>query len=159
MIGQDYILRQIEQLINMLAKILLNKETKNFEESKKLINNSFIGLLGIDAYLINSLSAQDLISLQKFSKEAYLHDVNCIIIAKLLKEQAELECLVNEESRISIKDYQKILTLFLEGLLGFERKDIDLAVFYNDVKEIVNKIGLENLSPEIKDKILKLNEQ
>ena len=108
MIREDYIMRMIEQLVRVLAKILLNKETGNYQEAKNNIETAFKNILGLDYNLVKVLSAQDIISLLKISKDDAMLSIKCIIMAKLLKERADIENSSNIKTLIMfiiIKEY------------------------------------------------------
>jgi Family of unknown function (DUF6483) len=141
MIREDYIMRMIEQLVKVLAKILFNKETKDYQEAENNIENAFKNILGLDYNLLKVLSAQDIISLLKISKDDATLSIKCIVIAKLLKERAEIENLSGSKNFNYVYAYQRVLSLYLEGILNNKNKDIDLSNYYSDVKEIVEKLG------------------
>jgi hypothetical protein len=141
MIREDYIMKMIEQLVKVLAKILLNKETGNYQEAINNIETAFNNILGLDYNLLRVLSAQDIISLLKISKDDTTLSIKCIIIAKLLKERAEIENINSTGNSNYVNDYQKVLSLYLEGILNSKNIDIDLSNYYSDVVEIVEKMG------------------
>ena len=113
MIRQDYLMRMIEQLVKVLAKILFNKEGGNYKEALNNIDVAFNNITGLNYNLLNKLSAKDIISLLKISKDDSTADIKCIVIAKLLKERAEIEKLINKNNSNRFYDYQKIINLCL----------------------------------------------
>jgi len=159
MIKQDYIMRMIEQFVNALAKILFNKEAGNYEEAINDIECTFNNIVGVDHYLINTLSEKDIISLLNITKDSKKANIQCIIIAKLLKEKAEVKNLSNKDKSISDIDYQKALSLFLEGILNYKADDIDLSKYYNDVNETVSRINDSKISQDKRFKLFKYYEQ
>lgn len=154
MIRQDYIMRMIEQLVKVLSKIFFNKKEENYEEAVKNIDSAFNSILGLDYNLLNTLSENDIISLLSISKNDPSVNIKYIIIAKLLKERKEMENLINDGNHVSVSDYQKILSLYLEGILNNKNEEIDLHEYYNDVKEIVKKIDDNKLPRDTKLKLL-----
>lgn len=157
MIREDYIMRMIDQLVKVLAKILLNKETRDYQEAVNNIEIAFKNILGLDYNLFKVLSAQDIISLLKISKDDATLNIKCIVIAKLLKERAEVENLSGKKNFNYVYDYQRILSLYLQGILNNKNKDIDLRDYYSDVKEIAEKLG-DNISEDIKFNLNKFYE-
>jgi Family of unknown function (DUF6483) len=157
MIREDYIMRMIEQLVKVLSKILFNKETRDYQEAVNNIENAFKNILGLDYNLLKVLSAQDIISLLKISKDDATLSIKCIVIAKLLKERAEIENLIGSENFNYVYDYQKVLSLYLEGILNNKNKDIDLSNYYPDVKEIAKKLG-DKISEDLKYNLNKFYE-
>ena len=149
MIREDYIMRMIEQLVKVLSKILFNKETRDYQEAVNNIENAFKNILGLDYNLLKVLSAQDIISLLKISKDDATLNIKFIIIAKLLKERAEIENLSGSKNFNYVYDYQRVLSLYLQGILNNKNKDIDLRDYYSDVKEIAEKLG-DNISEDLK---------
>ena len=140
MIRQDYLMRMIEQLVKVLAKILFNKEAGNYKEAINNIDIAFNNILGLDYNLLNELSAKDIISLLGISKDDTTASIKCIVIAKLLKEKAEIEKLNSKENSSLFYDYQKVISLYLEGILNNKNTEIELRNYYSDVKEIVKII-------------------
>ena len=143
MIRQDYIMRMIEQLVEVLSKILFNKKTENYQEALNNIDTAFKNIVGLDYSLISSLSAKDIISLLGIYKDDPSASIKYIIIARLLKERIEIKNLSDGKDLISIHDYQKILNLYLEGILNNSSKEAALAEYYLDIKEIVEKLRNE----------------
>lgn len=158
MIREDYIMRMIEQLVKVLAKILFNKESENYQEAINNIESAFNNILGLDYNLISALSDKDIISLLKISKDNASLEIKCIIIAKLLKEKAEINNLINNENLNLVYDYQKALSLFLEGILNNKNVDIDLRSYHVDVEEIMIKINDTEISEDTRFKLSKFYE-
>lgn len=144
----------IEQLVNVLDNILFKKEAENYKEAISDIESSFNNILGLDYNLVNALSGKDIVSLLQISKDNATLGIKCIIIAKLLKEKAEIRNLNNKEYLNSVSDYQKALSLFMEGILNNKNIDLDLSNYYVDVEKIIAKINDFDIP---KDTKLKLN--
>jgi hypothetical protein len=136
-------MRMIEQFVKVLSKILFNKQNGNYQEAFKDIDTAFKNILGLDYNLLNSLSAEDIISLLNFYKDNATFNIKCIVIAKLLKENGEIKKLNNGEETELVYDYQKALRLYLEGILRNKNSDISLSDYYPDVKEITRKLGAD----------------
>ena len=143
MITQDYIMRMIEQLVKVLSRILFNKKNGNYREAFNDIDTALKKMVGLDYYMTNSLSGNDIISLLDFSKDNFSFSIKCIVIAKLLKENGEIKDLSNKENFNSTYDYQKSLKLFLEGILRNNNKEFSFSEFYPDIEEIAKKLGDE----------------
>lgn len=138
MIQKDYIMRILEQLGKMLAKILLNKEEGKQEEVIKEIDNSFRALIGVDAHLLNSLSYENIAELFGISKDKSTGSMKCIIAAKLLREKGNL--LKDIQAEEAIENLHKALCLYLKGLLNIGYTEIDMESYINDVKIIENEL-------------------
>jgi len=140
MIRQDYIMRMIEQMVKVLAKILFNKEAGNYNAAVNNIDAAFNSITGLDYNMINDLSANDIISILKMSKDDAAVSIKCIVIAKLLKEKIDIAKLNSDENSRLVYNYQKAISLYLEGILNKKNVEIDLSEYYLDVKEIVKII-------------------
>lgn len=150
-------MRMIEQLVKVLAKILFNKESGNYEEANNNIDNAFRNILGLDSNLIYSLSARDIISLLSINKENGTNSIKYIVIAKLLREQIEIKNLNNKEDLVPTYDYQKVLDLYLEGILNNTNAEISLNEYCTDVKEIV-KILKDEIPNDTRFRLFKFYE-
>ena len=137
MIRQDYIMRMIEQMVKVLAKILFNKEAGNYNAAINDIDAAFNSITGLDYNMINDLSANDIISILKMSKDDAAVSIKCIVIAKLLKEKTDIAKLNSDENSRLVYNYQKSISLYLEGILNNKNVEVDLSEYYSDVKEIV----------------------
>jgi len=149
MIREDYIIRMIDQLVKVLLKILINKKNKNYQEAIHTIDTAFDSILGLDFNIINLLTAQDLISLLNFSSDEEEKNIKCIVIAKLLKERVEIERVTDTSNSKYVRDYQKALYLYLEGILNNDNLDIDTSNYFADVTEIIEKLG-DKVTKELK---------
>ena len=156
MIRQDYIMRMIDQLIKVLAKVLFNKEEGNYEAALGDIETACKALSGVDYQLVNSLTADDIISLMKRTNEGAKISVKSISIAKLLKAKADILEASGKENETSQNDYHKSLVLFLEGILNNQEPEFDVTKYYDDVNEILNKIPAVEISADIRFNLFKL---
>jgi len=154
MIRRDYLMRLIEQFAEALSRILKLKESKNYEEALSLIGQTYKELLGFDLLVINSLGTEDLISIIAMDG---IPDVNkCIIIATLLKEEGDVYEAQNQTDISRIR-FLKSLDIFLRGLLS--EGEIKLDTNYYDLEKIVEKLGKENLTGEIRERLFKYYEK
>ena len=157
MIKQDYIMRMIEQLVKALSKIFFNKKTGNHREALQNIENTFSSLLGLDYKLLEISSADNIVSLLELQGDITALNIKYIVIAKLLKESAEIKSLNDSKNFNPAIEYKKALTLFLEGFLNNNNKDVPLNEYYKDVEELADKLG-NNLSSDEKAKLMKFYE-
>jgi hypothetical protein len=147
----------IEQMVKVLTKVLFNKETGNYNAAINDIDAAFNSITGLDYNMINDLSANDIISILKMSKDDAAVGIKCCIIAKLLKEKTDIAALNSDENSRLIYNYQKAISLYFEGILNNKNVEMDLSNYYSDVKEIV-KILEDEMPEDIKYKLLKLYE-
>jgi hypothetical protein len=157
MIFQDYIMRLIEQLVKVLAKILFNKKAGNYNGALESINVALNALVGLDYKLIDELGANDIISLLDYANEKPVVNIKCIVAAKLIKEKSDLLKLNKTENLTLIPNYQKAVNLILEGIINGKNAEIDLSNFYQDVKALAGLLG-DEIIPEIRFKLFKFYE-
>jgi hypothetical protein len=137
MIRQDFILRQIQLLAKFIEKILVNKKEEHFPEALKEVDAGLNEIAGIDYLFVQALSETELINFLNISKNNEVVASKCIVIAKLLKEQAEIRCRVQGTVNYNpIDDYKKALSLFTEGLSRFDSDAPDLEEYKNDVVDL-----------------------
>lgn len=156
MIRQDYIMRMIEQLARVLAKVFFNKQQGNYKEAVENIENAFNTLIGFNYKMISVMSIEDIISLLSMSKESA--SVKCIITAKLFKERTEIKELSNNNQEEIAEGYQKSLILFIEGLINDEDPSAnEFSGYYSDIEIVIKKIG-NNLPIDLRFKLFKYYE-
>jgi hypothetical protein len=145
MIQKDYIMRMIEQMGKILAKVLLNKEEGRQEEAIKEIDNSFGALFGIDLKLLITLPNKNIAELFGISNDKSTRSVKCLIAAKLFYNKLQLR------NDISTEEYQEIihkaLGLYLRGMLNIGYTEINLTEYIEDIRSIVKNLN-GNLSTE-----------
>ncbi|MEJ2105687.1 MAG: DUF6483 family protein [Ignavibacteriaceae bacterium] len=110
MIQQDYIMRMIEQLVQVLAKLLFNKEAKNYNDALNDIDIASKTIVGLDFKLLEELSAKDIKSLLALKKDDSTVNIKLIIIAKLIKEKTEILKLTSPDNPKIIPNYQKAIS-------------------------------------------------
>lgn len=111
----------IEQLNKVLAKILFNKELKQYENALAEIQTAGEIFLGFRWTMIEQLSDVDIISLLKIGGE--LNVGKTIVTASLLKEEAEILGLIGKEDE-SWRTNLKAFSLFVEILMVETTDDI-----------------------------------
>lgn len=135
-------MRLIEQLVQVLAKIVFNKKAGNLADAETDLENAFNNIVGLNSLLIESLSSQDIITLLNINKDKQAAAVKSLFTAKLLKEKAELNSLSKKNSNQE-QDYHKILSLFIYGILNNENTEMDMSIYFDDVEELAKIINNE----------------
>ncbi len=142
MIRSDYIMRLIEQLVQVLAKIVFNKKAGNLADAETDLENAFNNIVGLNSLLIGSLSSQDIITLLNINKDKQTAAVKSLFTAKLLKEKYELDRMSNKKLQAE-QDNHKILELFLYGIINNDDNGIDISVYYDDIHETAEIVNHE----------------
>lgn len=155
MFERDYILRLIEQLTQVLNKILFSKEAKNLTEAKEIIRQAYPNMLGLDPDMIRSMSDVEIINFLKITGSTQYE--RCLMIAELLKEEASIDELIsgegNEDAALT---YFDSLSLFLEALINKDELMTDR--FINDMQVVLEKVSGYELPPEIAEKLSRFYE-
>ena len=146
MLQRDYLLRMTEMLTAVLAKVLFNKETKNYEEAEKEIETAAKTIVGLDLRIINILNPEDIIQLMKTSD---LYAGRCLISAELLKEYADVNELNGKDNRNIIL---KSLNLYIEAILSKELPEPEK--YYTKINELISFIDESELQDELNFKII-----
>ncbi len=116
MLTKDYIMRMIDSLVKMLARLVFLKQGKNFEEAFKEIDQITREIFGLDRMFINSISDSQLIKMIGNSES--LLAPNCYLLGVLFNEEAEIYAL-QKLSEKSFEMYERSLNLFVEGLKNY----------------------------------------
>ena len=146
MLQRDYLLRMTEMLASVLAKVLFNRENKNYEEAEKEIETAAKTIVGLDLRIINILKPDDIIRLMKTTD---LYAGRCLVSAELLKEYADVHELNGKESASIML---KSLLLYIEGLLS---KDLpEPEKYFAKLNELIAKIPENLVSDELNSRII-----
>lgn len=155
MIRKDFIMRMIQQLSNFIVKITTNKNAENYDEALRNIDSAFENILGLNFNLLDTLSADDIAELLGVSKDRSTGSMKCIVAARLLKEKAEVQKHIEKDDSLAMFYYQKALGLYLNGILTIENTELDITAYYNDIKQIADKLG-SSISGDLMFKIFTL---
>lgn len=128
MIEKDYIMRLIRQLTIALAKVLFNKEIKNYDQASREIDNSLNSMLGLDRNKISNMSEDEIFDyLDKLEGE---QEEKHFVLAELLREEGEIAELSNKGDFIILFYYERALTFYLDAFqadsLGTEKNMLKL---------------------------------
>ncbi len=113
MLTKDYIMRMIDALIKVLEKLLLLKESKNYNGALDEIEKVTKELFGLDRKFINSISDTQLINMIGVSETLLVP--NCYLLGVLFKEQAEIIKLQGNRG-ISLEMFERSFNFFSQGL-------------------------------------------
>ncbi len=113
MLTRDYIMRLINTLVKVLAKVLFRKDAKDYEGALQQIDKAVVELLGFDGKFMRSVSNKQLVEL--FGLEQATFTAKCYTAGVLFKEEAEVLELQGKEDE-SLNMYVKSFNIFIEGL-------------------------------------------
>lgn len=146
MLQRDYLMRMTEMLTAVIAKVMFNKETKNYEEAEKEIETAAKTIVGLDLRIINILNPQDIIQLMKTSD---LYAGRCLVSAELLKEYADVHELNGKDNSSIIL---KSLNLYIEAILSKELPEPEK--YYSKINELISLIDESDLKDDLNFKII-----
>ncbi|MBD3346713.1 MAG: hypothetical protein GF401_16785 [Chitinivibrionales bacterium] len=141
MIQKDYILRMIEQLGKVLARVLLKKNAQKHEEATLDIEKASGAILGIDFSLLDTLSSPAIAELLGISIAPSTGSMKCLIAGRLLKEKADILKLSGKDSASTIQYYQKSLYLYLKGMPTMGYTELDTTEWRNDIRILADILG------------------
>ena len=111
MIERDYIMRMIQMLVQVLAKLRFFKKGGQYPEALDEIQKASKQILGIELEIFRKLS--DLQMIEFLSLDVSLGIPKCYAAGILLKEEAEILAIQKKESE-SIETFVKSLSLLTE---------------------------------------------
>jgi len=143
MIQKDYFMRMTEILATILAKVLFNKENKNYVDAEKEIESAAKTMVGLDLRLIGILSIEDILKLMKTSE---LYAGRCLVSAELLREYAALHKIKVKEKEAA--DFElKSLHLYIEALLTEDLPEPEK--YFPKVYELISKLSVNGFSVDL----------
>ncbi len=146
MIRKDYIMRLIEQFSSALMKIILHKETKEYTQALFEIDTAYKTLLGFDPEFVKAVPEDELVGMM--TSGGSIDSNKCIILAELLREEAEIKELENRENDIILSLYIKSFYIFSEALLSDDR--YRQQEYLEKIDKITGKIILYPLPDRIR---------
>lgn len=112
MIERDYIMRMIQMLVQVVARILFLKHGEQYPEALNEIQKASKQILGIELEVLRRLSDNQMIDL--LSLDASLGIPKCYAAGMLLKEEAEILAATKSPAD-SIDSFAKALSLLTES--------------------------------------------
>lgn len=83
MIQRDFVLRQIQQLVQVLTRVLKLREDGQTTEMAAVLDTALVETLGVDAQALSSLPVDELHAL--CSEHGKLHPEKALVVAELLE--------------------------------------------------------------------------
>jgi hypothetical protein len=116
MLRQDYIIRQIEQLVRFVARLLRLLRQESDQQVGDEIDSGLRNLSGLSLELINTLSLRGLLDMMRSGEKTDVF--RCLAVAELLAIHAEVTSRRGDD-RSALTARVKALTLYLEALVTF----------------------------------------
>ena len=119
MLRRDWLMDQIEMFAAALARIIFNRNIRNYDQARIEIDNVLSGMLRLDPVQVRQLSDQELIALLR--KDEKTQADKALILAEVLYEEAEI---TEDESGFDDRVYAlycKIFCLYTEAFISDNR--------------------------------------
>jgi len=148
MLQKDYIMRMVEQLARILARVAFNKNLKQYAQALMELDKAMKQLIGLDSKLIDSLTDDGILALIKF--ESSMDAEKGIIWAELMREKAEVIEL-RKGFNESFNYYLRALRFYIEALLANEL--LQSNQYFQRINFIVEKLKLYEIPNHLKYKL------
>ena len=148
MIHRDFLMRMMELFVRALAKILLLKEEKQYDEAMDEIDRTGEMFFGHDFKLFKILSEADLIRL--LTSDGMLDLKRCLVLAELLGLEGEMLELQNK-NEASGSLILRSLSLFLEAVL--QNKEFETLENFSKIDALIEKIQKADLPDHVDKKL------
>lgn len=119
MYRRDYILRQIEFMVEVMQRIGGLAGEKRYQAALTVIDESLEELFGLNGTLITRLFGREPLSQLTFGEEADMSQAKLIAAAALLKEAAEIQAEQGAENE-GFQSFASALELLLTALLNHD---------------------------------------
>lgn len=137
MIQRDYILRMLDTFAKVLAKALLLKEQKFFDDAAKELDHAGKVVFGNDYPIIKNFSEDDLLKL--LTSNQGVDRERCKALARIFKAEGEL---LESKGLEPSARYRQALVLNIE-IVNQDSNDSELLM--EDIAWLLNKINLHEL--------------
>ncbi len=138
MYRRDYIMRQIEFMVEVMQGVSGLAREKRYQAAMSLIDESLDKLFGLNGTLITRLFGREPLSELTFGEDADLSQAKLIAAAALLKEAGEIQVEQGAENE-SFQSFLSALELLLTGLLSHNNSS--LPEYAPEVDEMLDMLA------------------
>ena len=127
MIERDYVMRMINILVAMIARILMYKQKKDFPAALREIEATGRTLLGVDRNLVSQFSPAQLMDL--FGADLTVAVPKAYALAILLKEEADVVRQMGDQAesdRLHLRSLSLFLDTLFKGNMPVEPRHLEL---------------------------------
>ena len=137
MYQKDYIMRMIEQLTKVIARVLFLKEEGKNGDAQQEIENG-LATVGISQLLLDTLSAEAAAEVLGIKNDRSGAAMKCLLIGRLLKEKHALA--YDNDPEMALHHLQKAYDFYRMGLESIGDTDVDTSSFRADALELRNRL-------------------
>jgi hypothetical protein len=154
MIQQDYILRLIEMIAALIARILFHKDAKALILARQTLIEGCSSILGLDYLIVRRLSTEALLDL--LSTEGIPNPGKCLVVAEVMNQDAGL---LDEESRPAEANVLRVrsVTFYLEALHAL--KDDQQSKYVAKIESVLAKLNDHCIPSSLLRKVLRFFER
>jgi hypothetical protein len=117
MITGDYVIRMISQLVKVLQRVLMLKQSHNLPLARKELADAYRTLLGVSSNFVRTFPESQVMELFGSDQEAVR--IKCYILGLLLKEEADLEKRAHRGD-LSDELYARALSVLLTAFFEYK---------------------------------------
>jgi tetratricopeptide (TPR) repeat protein len=144
MLTEDYIMRMINQMVAVLAKLIGLKDAGQYQSAQQVIDQSLEQLLGLKPELLKHMDDSSILNLLTSQGELGTERLN--ILAELYRHEGDILKYQNRTQE-AISDYQRALYFYLQ--LPDHQKDQDSSKIKQKISNLFIELEDVNLPVEI----------
>ncbi len=144
MLTEDYIMRMINQMVAVLAKLIGLKDVGQYQSAQQVIDQSLEQLLGLKPELLKHMEDSSILNL--LTSQGELGTERLYILAELYRHEGDI-LIAQNMTQEAIFDYQRALFFYLQ--LPDNQKDQDSSKIKQKITELFIKLEKVNLPVEI----------
>lgn len=155
MLTDDYIMRMINQMVAVLAKLIGFKNAGQYQAAQQIIDESLEQLLGLKPQLLKNMDDSSILNL--LTSQGELGTEQTHLLAELYRHQADILMDQNKEQE-ALLDYQRALNFYLRVAASTQddAKDADLN---QKISDLLIELGEVNLPVEVLYQLLDVLER
>ena len=139
MLTEDYIMRMINQMVAVLAKLIGLKDAGQYQSAQQVIDQSLEQLLGLKPELLKHMDDSSILNL--LTSQGELGTERLYILAELYRHEGDI-LIAQNRTQEAIFDYQRALFFYLQ--LPDDQKDQDTSKIKQKIIDLF--IELENVN-------------
>ena len=144
MLTEDYIMRMINQMVAVLAKLIGLKDAGQYQSAQQVIDQSLEQLLGLKPELLKHMDDSSILNL--LTSQGELGTERLYILAELYRHEGDI-LLAQNRTQEAIFDYQRSLSFYLQ--LPDDQKDQDSSKIKQKITDLFIELENVNLPVEI----------
>jgi tetratricopeptide (TPR) repeat protein len=144
MLTEDYIMRMINQMVAVLAKLIGLKDAGQYQSAQQVIDQSLEQLLGLKPELLKHMDDSSILNL--LTSQGELGTERLYILAELYRHEGDI-LIAQNRTQEAIFDYQRALFFYLQ--LPDDQKDQDTSKIKQKIIDLFIELENVNLPVEI----------